>query len=211
MKIHDISVPISPDMPTYPGDPPVSVTPVLQIDRGDSANVSLLSMGDHTGTHLDPPVHFVPGGKTVDQLDLGILYGPARVVDMTRVGHAITVRDLEAARLPSGITRLLFKTRNSELWGTRHDFAKDYVGVAWDGAQWLVDHAVRLVGIDYLSIESYDASAPNTHRTLLGAGIVVVEGLNLQQVAPGDYTLVCLPLKIKNGDGGPLRAILVEP
>jgi arylformamidase len=210
MKIHDISIPISAHMPTYPGDPKVSITPVLQISQGDHANVSQLCMGDHTGTHLDPPVHFIPGGKTVDALDLDLLYGPARVVDLTHVAGAITPQDLEAAKLPREAARLLFKTRNSLLWERQGGFAQDYVGVSWDAAQWLVDHAVRLVGIDYLSIESFQAAQPNTHRTLLGAGVIVVEGLNLKDIAPGDYTLACLPLKIENGDGGPVRAVLIE-
>lgn len=196
-------------MPTYPGDPQVSIEPVLQISKGDEANVSRLCMGDHTGTHLDPPVHFIPGGKTVDQLDLDVLYGPARVVDFTRVEKAITAQDLAAAQLPPGVVRLLCKTRNSELWG-RPGFQEDYVGVAWDAAQWLVDHHLRLVGIDYLSAETFHASEPKTHRTLLGAGVIIVEGLNLKAIAPGDYTLACLPLKIQNGDGGPGRAVLIE-
>jgi arylformamidase len=209
MKIHDISIPISPHMPVYPGDPKVSIEPMLQISQGDNANVSRLSMGDHTGTHLDPPVHFVPGGKTVDQLDLAVLYGPARVVDLTHVASAITPQDLESLRLPKDTIRLLFKTRNSRLWEQRA-FDKDYVGVSWEAAQWLVDHAIRLVGIDYLSVELYDAIQPNTHRTLLGAGVIVVEGLNLKEIPAGDYVLACFPLKIQNGDGGPLRAVLIE-
>ncbi|MDE3088564.1 MAG: cyclase family protein [Chloroflexota bacterium] len=209
MKIHDISIPISSTMPTYPGDPAVTIEPVLQITRGDAANVSRLSFGDHSGTHLDPPVHFIPGGKTVDQIDLTVLYGPARVVDMTGVEKAITARDLARVKLPKRAVRILFKTRNSGLWD-RPGFQKDFVALAWDAAQWLVDHGVILVGIDYLSAELFDASEPKTHRILLGAGIVIVEGLNLTAITPGNYTLACLPLKIKNGDGGPARAILIE-
>ena len=209
MKIHDISIPISPTMPTYPGDPAVTIEPVLQIAKGDNANVSRLSFGNHTGTHLDPPVHFIPGGKTVDQLDLNTLYGPARVVDMTHVEHAITARDLERAKLPKRATRVLFKTRNSDLW-ERPGFQKDFVAFAWDAAEWIVEHGIKLVGIDYLSAELYDASEPRTHRTLLGAGVIIVEGLNLKEIKPGNYTLACLPIKIKDGDGAPVRAILIE-
>ncbi len=209
MKIHDISVPISAHMPTYPGDPKVSITPMLQIAKGDNANVSLLSMGDHTGTHVDPPVHFVQGGKTVDELDLNILYGPARVVDLTKVVGAITPADLENAQVPTSALRVLFKTRNSQFWG-RREFEEDYIGISWDAARWIVDHGIRLVGIDYLSVELFQATEPNTHRTLLGAGVIIVEGLNLQEIAPGDYTLACLPLKILNGDGAPARAVLIE-
>lgn len=210
MKIHDITIPISPDMPTYPGDPKVSLEPVLQIAKGDAANVSQLCMGDHTGTHLDPPVHFIPGGKTVDQLDLSVLYGPAVVLDLTRVSAAITPDDLERAQMPKDAMRVLFKTRNSRLWAKHNGFDKNYVGVSWDAAQWLVDHHVRLVGIDYLSVEVFGAAWPKTHRTLLGAGVIIVEGLNLADIPPGSFTLACLPLKIKNGDGGPCRAILME-
>jgi arylformamidase len=209
MRIHDISIPISPTMPTYPGDPGVSIEPVLQIARGDAANVSRLSIGNHTGTHLDPPVHFVPGGKTVDKLDLNMLYGPARVVDMTHVENAIAAQDLERAKLPEHTLRVLFKTRNSLLWD-QVGFQKDFVALAWNAAQWLVARDIRLVGIDYLSVEMFGASEPRTHRILLAAGLIVVEGLNLKEITPGDYTLVCLPLRIKDGDGGPARAILIE-
>ena len=209
MKIHDISISISPSMPTYPGDPAVSIEPVLQIAKGDAANVSRLSFGDHTGTHLDPPAHFVPGGKTVDQLDLSVLYGPARVVDMTHIEKEITADDLARAKLPKHAVRILCKTRNSEYWD-RQGFQKDFVAFAWDAAQWLVDRGITLVGIDYLSAELFGVSEPNTHRILLGAGIIIVEGLNLKSISPGNYTLACLPLKIQNGDGGPARAILIE-
>lgn len=210
MRIHDISISISQDMPTYPGDPMVSLTPKSEIARGDNANVSQLCMGDHTGTHLDPPIHFIPGGKTVDELDLEILYGRALVVDMTKVAKAITPQDLAHAYIPRDITRVLFKTRNSQFWDPPRAFQPDFVGIGWDAADWLVQHGFRLVGIDYLSVELYDAPEPKTHRMLLGADIVVVEGLNLSNVAPGEYTLACLPIKIKGGDGAPCRAILIE-
>jgi arylformamidase len=209
MKIHDISVPISPSMHTYPGDPAVSIEPVLQIAKGDAANVSRLSLGNHTGTHLDPPAHFIPGGATIDQLDLNVLYGRARVVDLSHIEKEITADDLERAKLPKRVVRILVKTRNSDLWD-RQGFQKEFVAFAWDAAQWLVDHGIHLVGIDYLSVESFGASEPKTHRILLEAGIVIVEGLNLKNVLPGDYTLACLPLKIEQGDGGPARTILIE-
>jgi arylformamidase len=208
MKIYDISIPISPTMPTYPGDPPVVIEPIKQIGKGSPSNVSRVSFGGHTGTHFDPPLHFIPGGKPIDQLDLSVLYGAARVVDLTRVDREITVRDLERARVPKRATRLLFKTRSSTLW-ERAGFQKEYVGIAWDAAQWLVDRGVKLVGVDYLSVETFGASEPRTHRTLLGAGVVVVEGLNLRDIKPGKYTFIGLPLKIQDGDGAPGRAILI--
>lgn len=208
MKIYDISIPISPTMPTYPGDPPVVIKPFKRIGKGSRSNVSRVSFGDHTGTHFDPPLHFIPDGTPIDQLDLNVLYGPARVVDFTRVAREITARDLERARIPNNPPRLLFKTRNSMLW-EQAGFQQDYVGLAWDAAEWLVARGVQLVGIDYLSVETYGASEPRTHRTLLGAGVVIVEGLNLRDIKPGKYTFVGLPLKIADGDGAPGRAILL--
>jgi arylformamidase len=207
--IIDVSVSMSPTMPVYPGDPTFSIEPMLQIAKGAKANVSRLSFGDHTGTHVDPPIHFIPGGKTVDLLDLNVLYGTARVVDMTHVSKEITASDLEHAKIPKRVTRLIFKTRNSDSW-EHPEFYKDYVGIGWDAADWLVKRGIRLAGIDYLSVETFGASEPYTHRTLLGAEIIALEGLNLKEVEPGDYTLVCLPLKIKEGDGAPARTILIH-
>ena len=209
MKIFDISVPISTTMPTYPGDPPVVIEPIKQIGHGSRSNVSRVSFGDHTGTHFDPPLHFIPGGKTVDQLDLDVLYGPAQVIDLTSVEHEITIKDLHQANLPDGVKRIILKTRSSALW-ERAGFQKDYIGVAGDAAQWLVDRGLKLVGVDYLSVESYGASEPLAHRTLLGAGVIVVEGLNLTDISPGEYIFVGLPLKIQNGDGAPGRVILIR-
>lgn len=208
MKIYDISVPISATMPTYPSDPPVVIEPFKQIGKGSRSNVSRLSLGNHTGTHFDPPIHFLPGGKTIDQLDLKVLCGRARVVDFTRVEREITARDLERARIPARTQRLLFKTRSSTLW-ERAGFQSDYVGIAWDAAEWLVARGVKLVGVDYLSVETYGASEPRTHRTLLSAGVIIVEGLNLRGIKAGTYTFIGLPLKIQNGDGAPGRAILI--
>lgn len=209
MRIYDISIPISEGMPIYPGDPPVMIERVSQIEKGDAANVSRLSLGNHTGTHIDPPVHFIPGGKTVDQLDLNVLYGPARVVDMTHIERSITAKDLQGTKLAKRFSRILIKTRNSLLW-TKPGFQKDFVALTEDAAQWLVDCGVKLVGIDYLSAELFDASEPRAHRVLLGEGVIIVEGLNLRDIAPKNYTLACLPLKIRGGDGAPARAILIE-
>lgn len=209
MKIYDISIPISTTMPTYPGDPAVTIEPMLQIAKGDAANVSRLAFGNHTGTHVDPPIHFIPDGKTVDQLDLNVLVGEARVIDLTRVEREITADDLKRARIPRNTKRVLFKTRNSMLW-KRAEFQKNFVGIAWDAAEWLVARGIQLVGIDYLSVETFGASEPRTHRTLLGANVIVVEGLNLAGIKPGKYTFLGLPLKIKDGDGAPVRAILVR-
>ena len=209
MKIYDISVPIAPTMPTYPGDPPVAIVPQLEIARGDAANVSHLALGNHTGTHFDPPLHFIPGGKPVDQLDLQTLCGRARVIDFTRVQREITAADLARARIPRNVTRVLFKTSSSRMWA-RAGFQKNFVGVAWDAAEWIVARGIQLVGVDYLSVETFGAPEARTHATLLGAGVIIVEGLNLAAIQPGTYTFIGLPLKIQNGDGAPGRAILIR-
>lgn len=212
MRIHDISLTIRPDMPVWPGDPTVVMQRQASIEAGDGVNVSWLELGTHTGTHLDPPLHFIPEGKSVDELDLDALVGPAHVVAFD-VEEAITAADLEAAGLPDDATRLLCKTRNSELWTEKPtEFVEDFVYVSPDAAQWLVDRGFRLVGVDYLSVEQFEAAGQGapTHHILLEAGVIAVEGLNLAGIPAGRYTLVCLPLKIQAGDGAPCRAILME-
>lgn len=209
MKIYDLSIPISNATPVYPGDPPVTITPMAQIANGDMVNVSLLSLGNHTGTHVDPPLHFIAGGKTVDQLDLNVLCGPACVVDFTHIERVITANDFAGTNLPADAMRILCKTRNSTLW-EREGFQKEFVAFDGGAAQWLIEHGVKLIGIDYLSAELFDAPEPRAHLSLLGAGVIIVEGLNLRDITPGDYTLACLPLKIKDGDGAPARAVLFQ-
>jgi arylformamidase len=165
-------------------------------------------MGAHTGTHVDAPCHFILGGTGVDTLDLNVLVGPALVVEA--LGAAVvTAETLAGLPIPAGSERVLLRTRNSDLWarGAR-EFAEDFIGVSEDGARWLIEHGVRLVGVDYLSVAPFGQSAP-THQALLHAGVVVVEGLDLSGIAPGVYHLVCLPLKIVDGDGAPARAILI--
>lgn len=209
MPIYDISVPISPSLPTWPGDhSPVQIEPVARIAQGGRANVSRITLGTHTGTHVDPPIHFIANGKAVDQLDLEVLIGPALVTDM-RGRSAITVADLEAA-VPPGVERLLFKTDNSRLWAMEGGFTPDYVALTAQAAHWLVVRGLRLVGTDHLSVQRYGDPHPGAHNTLLGAGVVIVEGLNLLNVQPGLYQLICLPLKIAQGDGAPARAVLVS-
>ncbi|MEA3345884.1 MAG: cyclase family protein [Chloroflexota bacterium] len=178
-----------------------------RISGGSRVNVSSITLSTHTGTHIDPPVHFIPGAKAVDQLDLETLICPALVVDM-RERSAITADDLEMT-VPAGVERLLLKTDNSSLWEGKREFTPDYVALTDEAAQWLVEQEVRLVGIDYLSVQSYDEPHSGTHTTLLGAGVIIVEGLNLLEVQPGLYRLVCLPLNIAQGDGAPARAVLI--
>ena len=209
MKIHDISLPLSESLVVWPGDPPVRITRPSHLDRGDPYTVSRLELGAHVGTHVDAPAHFVRGGAGVDRLALELLVGPAQVVHV-RDAPALTEEVLAGLSIPPGMERLLFRTRNSERWtGGMGEFHEDYVGFTDAGARWLVARGVRLVGIDYLSISSYDDLMP-PHRTLLGAGVAVVEGLDLRGIDPGAYQLVCLPIKLVDGDGAPARAILIE-
>jgi len=205
MTIYDVTLPISKDLPVFPGDPPIRIERKTQIGKnGAKCNLSRYSFGSHTGTHIDPPFHFIEDGITVDKLPLGLLMGRARVVEVTspRIDEvALGEFDFTAD------VRVLFKTRNSYLWGQK-GVAKEFVYITPGAARLLVDNAIKLVGIDYLSVEKFDAEEPETHLTLLGAGAIIIEGLDLREVEPGDYELICLPLKIKDGDGAPARVIL---
>lgn len=203
MKIFDISASLYNGMPAFPGDPAPEIKKVLSLPN-DPANVSVMSMGTHTGTHVDPPVHFIEGGRTIDRVPLDRLYGKAEVLDLTYVEKAIVADDLTTSR--SDI--LLFKTRNSDLWD-RTEFSKDYVYLDESAARWLVDRRVKTIGIDYLSVGSFEGGA-DVHRILLGGDVVMIEGIDLRGIEPGEYTLACLPLKIRDGDGGPARAILIK-
>ncbi len=209
MPIHDISLPVSDTLAVWPKDPPVRITRPRTFEKGDHAQVSHLDLGAHTGTHIDTPAHFIPGGSNLDELDLDILVGPALVVDAGQAGQ-LTPAVLETLDIPRGTVRLLFRTRNSSLWkqdpGTFHE---DFVAISEAGARWLIDRGVRLVGIDYLSVAPYADTGP-THRALLGAGIIPLEGLNLSEIVPGIYQLVCLPLRIAGAEGAPARAILID-
>lgn len=205
MEIFDVSVPIRDGMLHYAGNPPVHVTRVQSITAGDPANVSELDMGAHSGTHVDAPSHFLEGGAGAETLPLEILIGPAEVVDADAATTALdlmTVRNLELP--PQGTERVLFKTRNSQLWD-RDEFTRDFVRLDEEAAAYMVERGARLLGIDYLSIG--DAAA---HRVLLSAGVVCIEGLDLREIEPGSYELVCLPLKLAGSDGAPARAVLVR-
>lgn len=210
MAIYDISLPISEALVVWPGDPPIRISQPSHLDRGDLATVTRLDLGAHTGTHVDAPAHFVPDGAGVDSLDLSVLVGEALVVYVPDV-QAITAGVLAQLDIPTGTERILFRTRNSDRWtqAERYVFDEQFVGIAEDGARWLVACGVRLVGVDYLSVAPFDDPVP-THEILLQAGVVAVEGLDLSRIAPGVYRLVCLPLKIVDGDGAPARAILID-
>ncbi len=206
MKIYDITVPISADLPVYPGDPEIQLERIMSLEQGDIANVTRLCCSTHIGTHIDPPSHFIAGARSVDQLPLEILLGTARVVDVGDV-TVIDATVLNRCHL-EGATRVLFKTRNSSFWPESKVFHEDFVYIAPDAARLLVERGVQLVGIDYLSVERFNFDEPTTHLVLLAANVVIVEGLALGDVPPGDYELVCLPLKIKDGDGSPARVVL---
>jgi arylformamidase len=208
MKVYDISLTLRARMPVYPGEATPLLEPTSHMERGDSYNVSRLTISTHTGTHIDAPRHFLPDGASVDQIPVDVLVGPALVVEMA-IDQEITAADLEAAAIPPGTERLLFKTRNSRLLDDE-DFRRDFVYLTLDAARWLVERGVRLLAIDYLSVEQMDAQPSVVHQTLLGAGVVIVEGADLRRVAPGRYLLACLPLKIEGADGSPVRAVLVE-
>ena len=205
MALIDVSLPIRTGMVTYEGDPSVEITERLSIAKGDPANVRNLSLGSHTGTHIDAPAHFIDGGPTLDAVPLDALNGAALVVE-TAATPLIGARDCEAL-IPPGTERVIFKTGNSRLW-TQGRFSRDYVAIDAAAARWLVDHRVRLAAIDYLSIEAFGATGHPVHKTLLGAGVVILEGLDLSAVSPGRHELICLPLRIAGGDGSPCRALL---
>lgn len=206
MPFIDVSLRLSERLPTYPGNPPFKFEPVKRIAEGASSNVSAVQFGTHAGTHVDAPRHFFSDAPGVDRLSLDVLVGPGRVVHFPG-SSAVGVRQLEQVNL-DGVTRLLIRTDNSDRWASADTFDPGFVYLADDGARWLVERGVQLVGIDYLSIEKFKAAGAPTHRALLGAGVVVIEGLDLSAVAPGDYEVICLPLKIGDADGAPARVVL---
>jgi arylformamidase len=208
MKIIDISVPIYSGMVFYPGDPGAEIEPVRSIEAGDVANLSGMHIGSHTGTHIDASRHFINGGISVDRIPLDVLIGETRVIDLTGVASLISREDLEKAGA-AGSERLLLKTRNSSLW-TEPRFVTDYVSLDKSAADFLVENEVRLVGIDYLSIERFKPDEYYVHHRLLEKGIVVLEGVDLSEASAGIYELACLPLKIRDGDGAPVRAVLID-
>lgn len=210
-RLRDVSVPIWPGLAPFPGNAPPSVSPVLRQDRGDASNVSLLELGSHVGTHVDAPAHVIPGAPGVDAVPLDALVGEALVVACDPLGAHIDAGVLAGLAIPPGTERLLFRTRNSRHWDhPEAPYPTDYVGVTADAAEWLLERGIRLVGTDALSIEPFATPQRPTHRALLGAGVVVVEGLDLRDVPPGRYVLTCLPLRWRDVDGGPARAILTD-
>jgi len=204
-KLLDVSVPLAAGLATYPGNPEFEMQPLLRIADGNAANVSRLVMGTHTGTHVDAPRHFFDEGGAVDGLPLDLLLGRARVVQIDRRG-GIGSEDLAAAGLREDL-RVLLKTSNSALWNGE-SFRTDYTHLTEAGARYLVDQGVKVVGIDYLSVEQFEKPGAPAHRALLSQGVVIIEALNLAEVEPGMYEMYCLPLRVVGGDGAPARVIL---
>jgi arylformamidase len=202
-------VPISPNIPKWPGSPAIRLERNLNLELGDIANDTTINFSVHTGTHVDAPLHFLPDGSSVDQMSLEVVIGPAFVADLSDV-EVITANILEKLALPANTQRLLLRTRNSHLWESEvQEFQKNFVALTADAAHWVVNHGIRLIGIDYLSIQRF-GDEPETHVILLKSEVVIVEGLNLADVLPGEYDLICLPLKLQGVEGAPARVVLRE-
>ena len=212
MQIYDISVSISPSLPVWPGDPKVSLERIAKIEDGDEANVSRLAMCVHSGTHIDAPYHFLGDGSvTVDAVPLKQLIGRAHVLHIPDEVNLITAEILKGATINPRARRVLFRTRNSANWEQREgQFQQDFVAISPDGASYLVDRGIQVVGVDYLSVAPYEDTS-STHKILLAAGTVIIESLDLSAVPGGRYTMYCLPIKIEGSDGAPARVILIGP
>jgi arylformamidase len=212
MPVYDASAPLRPDLPSWPGDERFRRQVVSDPSTGDDATVSQLFLSAHTGTHVDAPCHFLPSAPGVEALTPDVLVGPAEVAGLEHLRSPITAGDLDASRLPNGLQRLLVKTANSG-WSTRDTvFREDFIAFDSSAAQWCVDRGVRLLGIDYLSIEPFGSGRIDhpVHKILLGAGIAILEGLDFEGIATGSYVLAALPLLIPGGDGAPARVVLID-
>jgi arylformamidase len=204
MTLYDVTLPLRETMVVYPGDPELAVEPVFRIDSGDSCNVSLLHMGTHLGTHIDPPLHYLAEGAAIDEFPLELMVGSGLVLDL-RSKPAITAADLAAFDL-HGADRVLLKTDNSPKLRL-NTFSKAFVSLSLDGAAHLIECGVKLVGIDYYSIEDYESDGA-VHKLLLSASVFIVEGLNLRDVPAGPCRIYCFPLRIVGGDGSPARVVV---
>jgi arylformamidase len=206
-RIYDISVPIRSGGLVYPGNPEIEIMLQQAVAKGAGANVSSIRFGSHTGTHADAARHFFDDGQTVDKIPLERLIGPALLISFPDDVRAVSAADLRKHKL-KGQKRVLLRTRNSALLSQK-EFVPDYTYLAPDGAQYLVDNGVELVGVDYLSIEQFHSGHHKTHRILLGRSVVILEGLDLSVPTPGEYELICLPLRIEGCDGAPARVVLI--
>jgi arylformamidase len=210
MPIYDVTVPLSNELPTYPGDPGIKIGEWNSLANGDSANVSVVNFGAHTGTHVDAPAHFIEGAAKIETLPLDSLIGECVVVEVP-ADSLIVDETFVTEHVPQGTTRVLFKTRNSAFWNENPpQFHSDFTYLDLAAATWLRDQGAKLIGIDYLSIEKFKSPGHPTHIALLSKGVVILEGLNLTDVPAGKYELICLPLRLRSklGDGAPARAVL---
>lgn len=208
MKIYDVTIAVSEVVPIYEGDPKVKIDVCLAIANGDAANVSQVCFGVHTATHVDAPNHFIEGTRRVSELDLHKLVGDCTVLELDESVMSIEPEHLENIE---NVERILFKTRNSQFWNEpEKGFRTDFTYISPEAARMLVEKNIKLVGIDYLSVEKFGSSDFATHITLLEKEVVIIEGLDLREVPAGDYEMFCLPLKIEGGtgDGAPARTIL---
>ena len=204
----DLTVPFRTDLPLGPGDPGPELSLMKSMEGGYRCNVTRIDTGVHFGTHLDAPCHFIEGGKSVDELDLDVLLGRCFVAEISDVSE-IGPEHLDELDIPEGTERLLLKTSNSELWSTPdHPFFENFAAITGDAAKWVVDRGIRLIGIDYLSIQLFADQVSTTHVVLLEAEVIIVEGLDLREVSRGSYDLTCLPMNIAGADGAPVRALL---
>jgi arylformamidase len=208
MPIYDVTVPLSNELPTWPGDPEVQIRDWQSLSNGDGANVSTLNFGAHTGTHVDAPAHFIEGAAKVETLALDVLIGEALVVEVPEDCRVID-EEFVSTHCAPGTTRVLFKTRNSAFWN-ESEFRTDFTFLDLNAARRLVQQGTKLIGIDYLSIEKFGEHDHETHHALLSHGVIILEGLNLSNIPAGKYELICLPLRLRSnkGDGAPARVVL---
>jgi len=210
LELIDVTLPFSAAFPVWPGDPSIEMRPMQRTENGDACNVTQLVCPTHCGTHVDPPRHFIHGGPTMSELPLERWVGPAQVIEIDSSVQRIESSHLVEAGFKAGTERLILKTSGSQKWSREPiAFETDFAALTTEAARWVVAQGVKLVGIDYLSIELYGGDG-ETHRTLLGNDVIVVEGLDLRRVAPGAYQLICMPLKIQEGDGAPARVALAR-
>lgn len=209
MKLYDVSLPISNDLPVWPGDSPILLTTTMSISKGDKCNLTKMEMGTHTGTHIDAPSHFIKDGATVDSIPIETLIGPCLVVELNSK-ELIEGKDFQKYDL-NGYSRVLIKTRNSECWAKNiASFDTNYVSLGIHAVQYLIERNIRLIGIDYLSIEAFQSDGSPVHKLLLKNNVTILEGLNLSEVNAGAYELICMPLNLQGCDGAPARVLLRE-
>ena len=209
MRLYDVSLTITEDLPTWPGDPGVKLEKINQIQKGDMVNLTHISSSVHIGTHVDVPNHFLDKGGTVETIPLDLMVGPARVIELS-THKAISADDLRSVGISAKDQRLLIKTVNSKIWESGvQEFQEDFVALDGDAAAYLVECGLEVIGVDYLSVAPYQ-DLETTHKILLEAGILIIEGLDLSGIEPGPYRLLCLPLKIGGSDGAPARVLLQQ-